>query len=139
MKFPPNFSSASMTRCRLYPGAGWLMRATSSSVGASIFMMGLSTFISASRISGMCARVALLSTLTFAPGQKASRSLSVSSIMRGNSGLRVGSPSPLKVMLSTGVPSRSNCVSLSSSLLRTSAAVGRTLSSRPSLFHPHSQ
>ena len=81
------------------------MRRTASSVGASIFIMGLSTFESASKISGTWTLVALESTETLAVGSQRSRSSRVSAMMRGNSGFSVGSPSPEKVIESTCTPS----------------------------------
>ena len=65
---PSNFLNASTTRFTSYPGAGWLIFSTSSFVGASIFIIGLSTLRKAANTSGRCTLVALLSTLTLALG-----------------------------------------------------------------------
>ena len=87
----------------------------------------------------MCTLVALESTETFVPGQYLSLSPSVSSIMRGNSGFSVGSPSPEKVIESILVCRSASPLSFASSAERTSSAEGILLSASPSRFQPHSQ
>ena len=67
-KSPLNFFMASTTSFTWYSPTGLLMRATSLSVGASSFRMGLSTFLRASKIPGCPQRVAFVSTDTFADG-----------------------------------------------------------------------
>ena len=106
---------------------------------ASIFRIGLSTFINASATAGLPINVAFERTDTFASGKYLSRSSSVTSIISGKSGFIVGSPLPENVMESTGTPSDAALDIFSSNAALTSSSLGNTLSAIPSLFQPHSQ
>ena len=84
-------------------------------------------------------KVALLSTLIFAPGHHLFLSAMVSSMMPGKSGWPVGSPFPAKVSTSGCVPLSCIITSCFSSACATSCLEGCGECVRRSLLKPHSQ
>ena len=113
--FLPIDASSSMVFSTSYLLFGLSTRLMYVVSAVSSLSMGLSVFISASRISLRCSCVLFDSTLTFALGQYLSRSIMTSSMISGKWGLRVGSPFPAKVSTSGICPNWLISISLFSS------------------------
>ena len=129
-----------MMRSVSYSPRGRSIAFAVSLIAESNLRMLLSTFASARHTSSRLSCVALLKTEILALGANSSRSAIVSSMMPSNSGCRVGSPLPAKVMTSGRVPSLHISCNLAFSVSRTSSRLlNRGLSTRLSSFHPHSQ